>query len=160
MILKPCAFCISGQEWFVKAPSLSSVLEWFYDSVGLPWWLSSKEPSCNVRDAGDSVSTPGLGRSLGKGHGNPLHYSCLENPMDRGAWRATIYRVATVYTIGHDYSNWAQCMHDNVRQGSSEVFIDDKARITHLGRIRLYPAFTFPSFSAPSPTESPGQQWP
>ena len=39
-------------------------------------------------------SIPGLGRSLGGGHGNPLQYSCLENPMDRGAWQATVYGVA------------------------------------------------------------------
>ena len=41
-----------------------------------------------IRDAG---STPGSGRSPGEGHGNPLQYSCLENPMDRGAWRATVH---------------------------------------------------------------------
>ena len=39
--------------------------------------------------AGDPGSFSGLGRSPGRGHGNPLQYSCLENPMDRGAWRAT-----------------------------------------------------------------------
>ena len=44
----------------------------------------------DVRDAG---SVPGSGRSPGGGHGNPLQYSCLENPMDRGAWWATVYRV-------------------------------------------------------------------
>ena len=49
--------------------------------VGLPQWLSSKESECN---AGAEGSTPGSGRS-GGGHGNPLQYSCLENPMDRGA---------------------------------------------------------------------------
>ena len=37
---------------------------------------------------------PGSGRSSGRGHGNPLQYSCLENPMDRGAWQATVHRVA------------------------------------------------------------------
>ena len=42
-----------------------------------------KEPACNV---GDSGLMPGLGRSSGEGHGNPLQYSCLENYMDRGAW--------------------------------------------------------------------------
>ena len=41
-----------------------------------------------VRDAG---SIPGLGRSPGEGNGNPLQYSCLENPMDRGAWQATVH---------------------------------------------------------------------
>ena len=46
-----------------------------------------KESSCT---AGDLGLIPGLGRSPEQGHGNPLQYSCLENPMDRGAWRATV----------------------------------------------------------------------
>ena len=46
---------------------------------------------CN---AGDEGLIPGLGRSPGEGNGNPLHYSCLENPMDRGAWQATVHGVA------------------------------------------------------------------
>ena len=46
-------------------------------------------------------SVPGSGRSPGEGHGNTLQYSCLENPMDRGAWRATIHGVAESDT-GHD----------------------------------------------------------
>ena len=45
----------------------------------------------DIRDEG---STPGLGRSPGGGQGNQLQYSCLENPMDRGAWRATVHTVA------------------------------------------------------------------
>ena len=49
----------------------------------------------NVRDVG---SIPGLGRSLEGGHGNPFQYSCLENPMDRGAWQATVPRVAMSQT--------------------------------------------------------------
>ena len=48
---------------------------------GLPWWLSGKE---SARNAGDLGSVPGLGRSPGEGNGNPLQYSCLENPM--AAW--------------------------------------------------------------------------
>ena len=52
---------------------------------------SGKESACN---AGDEGSIPGWGRSPGGGHGNPLQYSCLENPMDRGAWRATVCGVA------------------------------------------------------------------
>ena len=44
-------------------------------------------------------SIPGLGRSPGEGHSNPLQYSCLENPMDRGAWRATVYRLAKSRTL-------------------------------------------------------------
>ena len=53
-----------------------------------------KEPACNVGDARDMGSIPGSGRSPGAGHGNPLQYSCLENPMDRGAWWATVHGVA------------------------------------------------------------------
>ena len=53
-----------------------------------------KNPSANAEDIRDVVSIPGLGRSPGGGHGNPLRYSCLENHMDRGAWQATVHRVA------------------------------------------------------------------
>ena len=49
-------------------------------------------------NAGDVVSISGLGRSPGGVHGNPLQYSCLEKPMDRGAWLATVYRVAKSQT--------------------------------------------------------------
>ena len=44
---------------------------------GFPWWLSYTEPTCKVRDTGDMSLTPGSGRSLGGGHGNPFQYSCL-----------------------------------------------------------------------------------
>ena len=48
----------------------------------------------SARNAGDLGSNPGSGKSPGAGHGNPLQYSCLENPMDRGAWRAAVHGVA------------------------------------------------------------------
>ena len=51
----------------------------------------------NAGDLGDRGSVPGLGRS-GEGNGNPLQYSCLENPMDRGAWWATVHEVAKSWT--------------------------------------------------------------
>ena len=54
---------------------------------GLPQWLNVKDSACNAKAAGDVGSVPGLGRSPGGGHGNPLQYSCLENPMNRGAWQ-------------------------------------------------------------------------
>ena len=47
----------------------------------------------NARDLGDEASIPGFGRSPGEGHGNPLQSSCLENLMDRRAWRATVHGV-------------------------------------------------------------------
>ena len=49
-------------------------------------------------NAGDRGSVPGLGRSTEEGNGNPRQYSCLENPMDRGDWRATVHRVAKSWT--------------------------------------------------------------
>ena len=60
----------------------------------LPWWLSGKESSCNAGASGDTVSILGSGRSPGERNGNPLQYSCLENPMDRGAWWVTVPGVA------------------------------------------------------------------
>ena len=57
-----------------------------------------KKSSCSARGAEDASLTPGSGRSLGRGRGNPLQYSCLENSMDRGAWRATVHRVAKSWT--------------------------------------------------------------
>ena len=52
-----------------------------------------KNPPANAGDTGDMGSIPGLGRSPGRGNGNPLQYSCLGNLMDRGAWRATVQGV-------------------------------------------------------------------
>ena len=53
-----------------------------------------KNPLANAGDTRDLDSIPGLGQSPGGGHGNPLQYSCLKNPMDEGAWRAVVHRVA------------------------------------------------------------------
>ena len=61
---------------------------------GLPRWLSGKESACNAGDAGDSSWIPGSGMSLGEGNGNPLQYSYLVNPTDRGACWATVHVVA------------------------------------------------------------------
>ena len=62
-----------------------------YFCSGLPWWLSGKESACQCRRP---VLIPGLERSCGGVNGNPLQYSCLGNPMDRGAWRVTAHWVA------------------------------------------------------------------
>ena len=51
--------------------------------LGLPWWLSSKESTCDAGATGDAGSIPGSGRSREEGYGNSLQYSCLGNPMDR-----------------------------------------------------------------------------
>ena len=59
-----------------------------------PVALVVKNPHASAADIRDSGSILGLGRSPGGGHDNPLQYSCLENPIDRGAWRDTAYGVA------------------------------------------------------------------
>ena len=55
-----------------------------------------KNPLANAGDIKDTDLIPGLEKSPGGGHGNPLQYSCLENPMDRGAWWATVHGVAEI----------------------------------------------------------------
>ena len=57
-----------------------------------------KKLPANAGDSKDSGSIPGLGRSSGGRNGNPFQYSCLENPMDRGAWQATVHGVAELDT--------------------------------------------------------------
>ena len=64
-------------------------------SVGFPGGSDGKEPACN---SGDPDSIPGLGRSPGKGNGNPLQCSCLENPMNWGAWQAIVHGVTKSQT--------------------------------------------------------------
>ena len=60
-----------------------------YNTLGrLPCWLSVKNPPANTEDVG---SIPRSGRSPEEGNGNPLQYSCLENPMDRGGWQAIVH---------------------------------------------------------------------
>ena len=70
--------------------------------MGFPGGSDGKESACN---AGDLGLIPGLGRSPGRGHGNPFHYSCLENPMDRGAWWATVHGVPKSQTRLSEYAH-------------------------------------------------------
>ena len=63
-----------------------------------PGGSTGKESACNAGDTRDVGSIPGSGISSKGGHGNPLQYSCLENLMDGGAWRATVHRVAKSQT--------------------------------------------------------------
>ena len=65
--------------------------------MGFPGGTRGKEPA-NVGDIRDTGSIPGSGRSPGEGNGSPLQYSCLENPIDRGAWWATVLRVTKSQT--------------------------------------------------------------
>ena len=63
-----------------------------------PGGLDGKESACNTGDIRDLGFIPGLQRFPGEGHDNPLQNSCLENPMDRGAWRVMVHRVAKSWT--------------------------------------------------------------
>jgi len=74
---------------------------------GIPGGTSGKEPACQSASAGDvrdASSVPGLGRSPGEGNGTPLQYSCLENPVDRGAWKAAVDGVAEGRTRLSDFT--------------------------------------------------------
>ena len=67
-------------------------------NLGFPGGAVVKNPPANAGDARDLGSLPGLGKSLEEGNGNPLQDSYLGNPMDRGAWRATVHRVTKTQT--------------------------------------------------------------
>ena len=91
MLIRPC----------VSLPLTSEITKystfvWYPLVLGFPHSSVGKESACNVGDLG---LIPGLGRSPGEGNDNPLQYSCLENPMNRGAWQSTVDGVARV---GHD----------------------------------------------------------
>ena len=104
-ILQIKTLTIESEHNGIPKVYLSFVIHWYFPVFptvrfglncstycwGLPRWLSSKECACN---AGDEGLIPELGRSPGGGYGIPLQYSWLENPMDRGAWWATVHQVA------------------------------------------------------------------
>ena len=69
-----------------------------YEMQRLPGFRGGSAVKNPPANAGDVGSIPGSGRSPGEENGNPLQYSCLENPMGRGAWRATVHRVAKSWT--------------------------------------------------------------
>ena len=75
----------------------------YYFIGGFP---GGSEVKASASNAGDLGLIPGWGRSLGEGNGNPLQYSCLENPMDGGAWWATVHGVAKSRTRWRDLTNF------------------------------------------------------
>ena len=89
-------FCVKraekGKEWLVPQPSLHCFR--LSGIQGFPDGSVTKESTCNAGDTGDVGLIPGSGRSPAEGNGNPLQYSSLGNPRDRGAWRATVHGVA------------------------------------------------------------------
>ena len=72
--------------------------QYMVGSFFLPRWSGGKGSACQYRDAGDAGSIPGLGGSPGRENGKLLQYSCLGNPMDRRAWRATVHGVVKSQT--------------------------------------------------------------
>ena len=84
------SICVNTNVIIIKINNTNSFI-----IEGFPGGSDSKEYACN---AGDLSSIPGLGRSPGGGHGNPLQYSCLENPKGRRAWWATVQGVAKNWT--------------------------------------------------------------
>ena len=91
--LPPCAACLSSFTQQVMC---------------FPAGSDSKESACN---AGDPVSIPDLGRSPGEGKGNPRQYSCLENPMDGGAWWATVHGVTKSQTRLNEPASYLYAQH-------------------------------------------------
>ena len=98
-----------------EGSSHSSILAWkeFHGHRNLasysPWGLVAlvvKNSPANVGDVRDTGSIPELGRSPGGGHGNPLQYPYLENPMDRGAWQAIVHGVAKSQTQLSNFTFW------------------------------------------------------
>ena len=89
------ALCAKNLGWiftgYLTSPGESLFCLGYNNTQASPQWLSGKESYCNV---GDTGSIPGSGRSRGGGNGNSLQYSCLGNPMDRGAWQAAVHGVA------------------------------------------------------------------
>ena len=89
-------------QYFVPPTPLPLHCPFLPISMGFPGGASGKEPICQYRKCKRFSSIPGSGRSPGGGHGNALQYSCLENPMDRGAWQDMVHRVAKSWT----HLNW------------------------------------------------------
>ena len=86
--------CLVFSYWLFPLPTGHHFKLYYLFILGFPGGLAVKNPPANATDTGDMGSIPGSGRSPGGRNGNPLQFSCLENPMDTGTWRATVHRVA------------------------------------------------------------------
>ena len=82
-----------SMEYCILSSGSSGIICFYRNELGFPHSSVGKESTCSAEDLG---LISGLGRSPGEGNGNLLHYSCLENPMDRGAWQATVHGVTRV----------------------------------------------------------------
>ena len=87
-----CYFCSYKNE-SILVPAVNISPHQIISILHTTRWISGKESVCRCRRHRSTGAIPGSGRSPGEGTGNPLEYSCLENPMDRGAWQATVQGV-------------------------------------------------------------------
>ena len=114
----------------LKSKSIS-ICPSFHSYMAFSGGTSGKEPACQCRRHRDLGLIPGLGRSPGEGNGNPLQYSCQENPMDRGAWRATVHRVANppichpsiIHPFTHLLIHHSSFIHSSVNHSSIHPLI-------------------------------------
>ena len=107
---------VSPSTFSYSVPQHPGVKQWRWAPWGItsdfPGGAHGKEPVCQCRRLKRRSFNPGSGRSPGEGNGNPLQYSCLENPVDSGAWQAVIHRVAQSQTLlkwlgmPHPGSSW------------------------------------------------------
>ena len=95
--MEPESSALAGGFFTTEPPEKPYIIYYIiiYISVAFPGGSDGKAPAYNVGGPG---SIPGSGRSLGEGNGNPLQYSCLENPMDGGAWLAPVHGVTKSWT--------------------------------------------------------------
>ena len=120
---------------FISTFKFNSIEHWTYTVRQLPCRAAQvvlvvqKLPanSGSVRDMG---LIPGSGRSPGRGHGNPLQYSCPENPMDRGAWQATVHRVTKSHTRLKRLS-----MHTIIKLGTIQINVTAIFTVLSLSKI-------------------------
>ena len=94
-VTKSCPTLFDPMDCCIPHFYVLQYLPKFAQNSQLPRWLRCKESACSV---GDLSSIPGSGITPAEGNGNPLQYSCPENSMDRGAWRATVHGVANNQT--------------------------------------------------------------
>ena len=103
---------------------------------GLPWWLSGKASACEFRRC---RFNPWVGKIPGEGNGNPFQYYCLENPMDRGACRATVHEVAKSQTRLSDSTTGPQTCCKKIRILTSSPVICVCRSLRSIGKTQKWP---------------------
>ena len=150
-----CPFLLAWFFFFADSISFGGNLSVHsFNFRGFPGGSMGKESACNAGDARDSGLIPGWGRSPGGGHGNPLQYSCLENPMDRGAWQS---RLLTVQA----YSPWGRKESDTteVTEHAHFLFLPDSVGRLYISRNLSLIADCYPQPPLPHCGPTPESWW-